>query len=419
MTALRVALLAAAGATMAAYAHTDGPPPPARVVLYCSVGSELTWYEVDVEGAALARRGSVRLPAAVQEACPHPSRRYLYVAWSDRGPGSAGGAGGRHGVTAFRIDPASGALTAHGAPAALPSRPVHVTVDIPGAHVISAHNDPSGLTVHRIAPDGTLGAVVAQRGGLDFGIYGHQVRVDPSNRAVVLVTRGNGPTRDKAEDPGALKVFGYAAGALSPRQSVAPGGGFGFQARHLDYHPAQPWVYVTLERQNKLQVYRRSADGVLGDAPLFTKETLAAPGDEKPGQAASTVHVHPNGRAVYVGNRASGTVAFEGRQVFAGGENTIAVYSIDPRTGEPTLIQSADTRGNHPRTFTLDSTGRILVVGNQMAVPVREAAGVRVVPASLAVFRVRDDGRLEFARVYDVETDARRSLFWTGIVSLP
>src|SRR5262245_1976136 len=223
MTALRRALLAAA-VTMAAYAHTEPQLSSARVVLYSSVGSELEWYDVDVEGATLARRGSVTLPAAVQEAWPHPSRRYLYVAWSDRGPGSPAAAGaGRHGVTAFRVDAASGALTAHGAPAALPSRPVHVTVDVPGAHVLSAHNDPSGLTVHRIAPDGTLGAEVAQRAGLDFGIYGHQVRVDPSNRAVVLVTRGNGPTRYKPEDPGALKVFGFAAGALSPRQSVAPG----------------------------------------------------------------------------------------------------------------------------------------------------------------------------------------------------
>jgi len=54
-------------------------------------------------------------------------------------------------------------------------------LDVPGAHVLSAHNEPSGLTVHGIAADGTLGAEVAQRGGLDFGIYGHQVRVDPSN----------------------------------------------------------------------------------------------------------------------------------------------------------------------------------------------------------------------------------------------
>jgi 6-phosphogluconolactonase len=421
MTARRSALAAAAIFTIVmSRAQTTDRPVASRVVLYAGVGADLAWYDVDVEGARLARRGSVTLPGAVQEAWPHPSMRYLYVAWSDRGPGSPAAQGtGHHGVTAFGVDAATGALTPHGAPAALPSRPVHVTVDIPGAHVLSAHNDPSGLTVHRIAPDGTLGAEVAQRAGLDFGVYGHQVRVDPSNRAVVLVTRGNGPTRERPEDPGALKVFGYRSGALMPGASVAPGGGFNFQPRHLDYHPSKPWAYVTLERQNKLQVYERAPGGTLGAAPLFTRETLVAPRDEKPGQAASTIHVHPSGRTVYVGNRASGTITFEGKRVFAGGENTIAAYSIDARTGEPTLVQNADTRGIHPRTFALDAAGRILVVANQMSLPVREAGGVRVVPANLAVFRVRADGRLEFARVYDVETDARRNLFWTGILSLP
>jgi 6-phosphogluconolactonase (cycloisomerase 2 family) len=421
MTVRRFALAAATILTIVTMrAHTTARPASSRVVLFASVGSDLAWYDVDVEGARLARRGSVTLPAAVQEAWPHPSRRYLYVAWSDRGPGSPASANtGRHGVTAFRVDSATGALTTHGPPAALPSRPVHVTVDVPGTHVLSAHNDPSGLTVHRIAPDGTLGAELAQRAGLDFGIFGHQVRVDPSNRGVVLVTRGNGPTRERPEDPGALKVFGYDDGVLTPRASVAPNGGFGFQPRHLDYHPSKPWAYVTLERQNQLEVYARAPDGTLGAAPLFTKATLARPSEEKPGQAASTVHVHPSGRTVYVGNRASGMITFEGKQVFAGGENTIAVYSIDARTGEPTLVQNADTRGSNPRTFALDAAGRILVVANQTSVPVREAGGVRTVPANLAVFRVRADGRLEFARVYDVETDARRSLFWTGILSLP
>ena len=47
-----------------------------RVALYSAVGDELTRYEVDVEGAALARRETVRLPAYAQYAWPHPSRRY-------------------------------------------------------------------------------------------------------------------------------------------------------------------------------------------------------------------------------------------------------------------------------------------------------------------------------------------------------
>ena len=39
----------------------------------------------------------------------------------------------------------------------------------------------------------------------------------------------------------------------------------------------------------------------------------------KPGQGAGAIHIHPNGRFVYLTNRNSRTVDFEGKKVFAGG----------------------------------------------------------------------------------------------------
>ena len=70
---------------------------------------------------------------------------------------------------------------------------------------------------------------------------------------------------------------------------------------------------------------------------------------------------HPNGRFVYVANRASSTSPFEGKPVFQGGENTISVYAIDQSSGEPTMIQSIDSRGYHVRTFAVDASARLLV----------------------------------------------------------
>lgn len=395
-----------------------------RTVLYASVGAELTQYEVDAKVGTLSKRGSVTLPANVQEAWTHPSKKFLYVAWSNGGASysTAGGIapkGNQHGVSAYQIDPASGNLTPHGGPVALPSRPIYITTDMVGTHVITAHNEPSGLVIHRILADGTIGEEVKQAGSLDFGVYGHQVRVDPSNKTVILVTRGNGPIATKPEDPGALRIFNYKNGTLSARQTVAPNGGFGYQIRHLDFHPSGKWAYATLERQNKLHVYRRSADGTLGDAPIFAKDTLADASKTQNGQIASSIHVHPSGRFIYVANRAGGTVEFEGKRVFAGGENTIAVFSINQDTGEPTLIQSADTRGFQPRTFAMDSSGSVLAVANQSAGFIRDGSRVKLVPARLVVFRIHPDGQLEFAHQYDIETSASRSLFWAGIVSLP
>lgn len=420
-----VSLAPGAGKSQSTSASQPGSKAsePGKIELYAAVGAELTQYDVDVDGATLVKRGSITLPANVQEAAQHPSKQYLYVGWSNGGPSnlspdSLAPRGSQHGLTAFRIDPASGVLLPHGAPAALPSRPIHVTTDIPGTHVLTAYNDPSGITVHRIEPDGTIGSQVEEPPGLDVGIYGHQVRVDPSNDMVILMTRGNGPTAAKPEDPGALKLFTYKDGILANRMSIAPGGGFNFQVRHLDFHPSRPWVFVSLERQNKLDFFEKLKDGTLSRNPLFSKDTLADPGNVRPGQALGTIHMHPNGRVVYLANRASGSVDFQGKPVFVGGENSIAVFAINQDTGEPTLIQNMDTHGIHVRTFALDPSGRILIAGNMMELAVREKDGVKTVPANLAVFRVHGDGKLEFVRKYDLNVGSR-NLFWMGMFPLP
>src|SRR3569623_1614237 len=302
--------------------------------VYAAVGNQLTAYDIDAANGALTKRGTVALPASIQEAWPHPSHRWLYVAWSDGGAANApvNGAtpkGNRHGISAFRIDPGTGALSPWGIPAALPSRPIFITTDVDGAHVIAAHNDPSRLTVYRILPSGELGAAVEQPASLDFGIYGHQVRADPSGKTIDLITRGNGPTATTPEDPGAIRIFGYKDGALSNLERVAPNRGFGYQVRHLDFHPSGKWAYVTLERQNQLHVYSRKADGTLSPQPLFVKSTLQDSAKNTAGQTSASLHFDPQGRFLYVANRGAGTK----------NESSISVFAKNGQTSETTLLQ--------------------------------------------------------------------------------
>jgi 6-phosphogluconolactonase (cycloisomerase 2 family) len=333
-----------------------------RIALYASVGPELTQYDVDVEAATLTRRGTVRVPANVQYVWPHASRQFLYVASSDSASGM-GAAGASHHVSAFRIDTYTRALTLHGHAIALPTRPIHMATDIPSQHVLVAFNNPSALRVYRINADATLGEEVAQPGSIDAGIFAHQVRATPDNRQVILVTRGHDEAGSKPEEPGALKLFDYRDGVLGKEVSVAPGGGYGFGPRHLDFHPSQPWVYVSLERQNALDLFDLR-DGTLSPEPRFRKTTLAA---------------------------------------------------IDPASGEPNPIQHIDTHGIHPRCFHIDPSGRLLVVAHIMGLNVRDGDAVRAVPARLSVFRIGGDGRLAFARAYDVDV-GKRSMWWMGII---
>ena len=311
-----------------------------RSALYASAGNRLIHFEVDAARAELHERATMTLPADVQYAWPHASGRVLYVACSDGNPDSGGST---HFVCALAIN-ASGALSMLGAPVPLRWRPLHITNDIDSAYAFVTYNIPSAVSLHRLNADGTLAGEVAQDAPLDCGIYAHQVRFAASNARAILVTRGNNAAGDKAEDPGALKILDFRDGQLQNAASVAPAGGVGFGPRHVDFHPQQPWLFVSLERQNTLQVYDFTNE-MPGAVPLHTIDTLADRRHHCAAQGAGTLHVHPNGRYVYVANRARASRELDGRRVFAGGENNIAVYALDEKTGQPTRLQHADIRG--------------------------------------------------------------------------
>jgi len=79
------------------------------------------------------------------------------------------------------------------------------------------------------------------------------------------------------------------------------------------------------------------------------------------------IHVAPSGRTLYASNR---------------GHNSVAVFSVAPRTGALALEQVVSTKGDWPRNFTLHPAGRWLLVANQRS-------------NSIVVFeRDRDSGRL-------------------------
>jgi 6-phosphogluconolactonase (cycloisomerase 2 family) len=334
------------------------------------------------------------------------------VVSSDGGPGTIPGT--KHVANAFRIEP-DGRLRFQGSAARLPSRPVHCSVDQSGRYLLTAYNHPSNITVHGINADGTLGDEIAPAAKLDVGIFAHQVLTTPSNRTAIMVTRGNNASADKPEDPGALKVYGFKDGVLSNIASVAQGNGLGFGPRHFDVHPAKPWLFLSMERQSELHVYKLNGDGTLPPEAAFTKNALADRANMSHAQMAGAIHIHPNGRFVYMTNRNSGTEEIGGRKVIKGGENNVAVFSINPTTSEPTLIQNIDACTNHLRTFAIDPSGSLLIAASILPMAIRDGS---TLPAALVLYRIDADGRLDFVRKIDVDT-GRFMQFWTGIVTLP
>src|SRR5256885_15588482 len=114
---------------------------PGKAALYSSVGPVLTHYDVDVEPAALTKRASVTLPANVQYAWPHASRRYLYVASSSSAPGT-GAAGAEHPAYPFTLEPARGRSTPPGAPISVPMRSLHLGTVLSSVYILVAFYHP-------------------------------------------------------------------------------------------------------------------------------------------------------------------------------------------------------------------------------------------------------------------------------------
>ena len=403
--------------TIAAPSLAFGKLMTFKNVFYSAVGPELTAYGVDVDSATLFKLGTVSLPANVQYAWRHPKKRFLYVVSSSGGPAAGDVTGSVHTANAFSIDRANGALKPHGETVKLAARPIHASVDLSGKYLLVAYNNPSNLTVHRINADGSIGDKVEQPNKLDTGIFAHQIRVSPDNKHIILVTRGNNAPSDNPVDPGSIKTFAFRDGVLTNLAAIAPGDGKQFGPRHLDFHPKKPWVFVSIESQNQLAVYKLEDASGLSRDPLFVKNTLADP-DSKLRQAAGAIHVSPNGRFVYVANRAWWTTDVEGKKVFTGGENSVAVYSIDQKTGEPKLIQNADGHGNYLRTFNVDPSGKLLIAAPLWAMAVRDGDNTTTVPAGLVLYRVGNDGKLTFARKYDIDATEKKQQFWAGMVPL-
>ena len=385
-----------------------------RADIYANVGPKLLRYRVADDVSSLAEVGdALVLAEEIQEAFPWG--KFLYVATSDAHTAKEPR---NHYLHALEVD-SSGALTPVGAAVRLRYRPIYVTVDQRGEHLLCAFNEPSSIAVHRRNADGSIGGEIPQPATLDTGIYAHQIRVMPSGRAVIVPARGNeGIPGKKEEDRGALKIFGYENGQLTNRQSVAPNGGHQFRCRHVEFHASGRFVYVVVEAQNELHTYR-IADDRLSPEPVFISSVLASPMRSRTGQAASAIRMHPGGRTLYVANRGRGTEVFQGETVIAEGmENSIAVFSVNPETGEPRLIQSADPQSLDVRMFALHPDGRSLVAtSHESEGPVKRRRGdnIEVVPPRIVLFEVESDGRLIFRHKKDVRTDGAFQL-WCGAV---
>ena len=299
-------------------------------------GEGITIFRMDRATGALTPAGEMLGLSNPSYLAFDPTLRYLYtVDEIDRGK-----------VSAFAVDPATAALTRlEQYVSSEGDVPCHLSVDPSGRWVLVANYTSGHIASLPIQPDGSLGdavEVIHHQGhsvhDRQEGPHAHWISVDPTGRYVLVA--------DLGLDKVLVYHFDAEYGTLTPNDPPAcdlpPGSG----PRHIVFHPSGRFAYVINELASTLTACAYDGErGVL--TPLQTLSTL--PDDFQGASTTSAIRIHPSGKFVYGSNR---------------GHDSLAMFAVND-DGTLTAIGHTLTQGRNPRDFNIDPTGTFLMAGNQ------------------------------------------------------
>jgi 6-phosphogluconolactonase len=279
----------------------------------------------------------------------NPNYKYLYAANEiDNFQGEHTGA-----VSAYAIDRNTGKLTFLQQVSSFGADPAHLALDKTGKYLLVANYTSGNIAVFPLENDGRLGARTAfvQHKGSSInkerqsGPHAHEIQTTADNKFVLVA--------DLGLDELLVYRFDAKTGAVSPANpayvKVSPGSG----PRHFTIAPNGKFVYLVNELSSTVTVY--SFDGSSGRmTELQTISTL--PQDSKGENTTAEITTDAAGKFLYASNR---------------GDDSIAIFAIDQKTGRLSVVDRIKTGGKEPRHFTLDPTGKWLFAEDQNSNDIR------------------------------------------------
>lgn len=331
--ALGVSAMSHAGDTVRAYVGT-----------YTSKGSEGVYVlELDRDTGTVTE---ARVAAAQKDpsfVAIHPNRKFLYaVSEVDSTDGKKGG-----GVTAYQIDAASGKLSLMNTELTGGGAPCHLVVDPTGRNVLIANYSGGSIACLPLNTNGSLkptSCFVQHVGtsvdkGRQEAPHAHSINVDPTGDYAVVA--------DLGLDKVLVYKFDADHGQLVPNEPPSTSTKAGGGPRHFAFHPSGKYAYTNLEMTSEVTAFQVQTGCVL--AGIQTLSTLPD-GKPVPGNSTAETQVHPSGKFVYVSNR---------------GHNSLAIYTVDQKTGKLTHVGNQSTEGGVPRNFCIDPSGKYILAANQ------------------------------------------------------
>ncbi len=249
-------------------------------------------------------------------------------------------------VSAFAIRPETGKLSFLNQVSSRGAAPAHITLDRTGRYALVSNYNAGSVAVFAVLKDGRLGEVTSyvQHKGSSVnperqkGPHAHAIALSPDNRYAIVA--------DLGLDQLLVYTFDAAKGTLGTNPQIvkaSPGAG----PRHLAFSADGRFLYVINELQSSVAAYSYDAtSGALHEMQIISALSKGFRGEN----TAAEIEIHPSGKFLFASNR---------------GDDSIAVFATESRTGTLTYVERVPTGGKAPRNFAIDPTGSWLLVANQ------------------------------------------------------
>lgn len=269
-----------------------------------------------------------------------PGNKYVYAVNENA---NAAGNGGM--VTSFAFDKNTGALAAIDSQSSKGNHPCYIAADKTGSWLAVGNYSSGNFCFIPALPDGKLDTAVVSITHAGKGPdkrqaspHVHATVFSPDNRFVLV------------NDLGIDKIMVYRFNAhtsfvqLVAEAPVEAGSG----PRHLVFHPKKEFVYLLNELKGTVNVFRYHTK----NGSLVPVQTISSLEKDFNGFAGSAdIHLSADGKFLYASNR--------------GDANNIAIYKVNKKEGTLALIAHQPVLGKAPRNFSIDPSGKFLLVANQ------------------------------------------------------
>jgi len=298
-------------------------------------------YELDTVTGSLNRLSSVRGILNPSFLALSANGKYLY-ACSETKTVNAGS------VSGFAFDREKYALSFINSQKSGGDNPAYVSLHKSGKWIVNANYSGGSVGVHALADDGSIkpdaqvivykdSSVVKDRQNQS---HIHSSVFSPDGKFIFLPDLGADKIRIYKFESGLNQPL--VAGSVPFMKTVAGSG-----PRHFVFHPNGKFAYCIEELSGTIDAYKYL------NGTLDGLQRVAAHTDQyKDNFGAADIHISPDGKFLYASNR--------------GVENNIAMFSIG-KDGKLTSIGYQSTLGNHPRNFSIDATGKFLLVANMIS----------------------------------------------------